>query len=61
VAKALKKVETILDTTRSPRLAKEEEHKHEDKYDDKYALIEFLALVFINTSRAPPFPKLHRV
>jgi hypothetical protein len=53
VAKALKKVETILDTTRSPRLAEEEEHK----YDDKYALIEFLT----NTSVAAQMNALERL
>lgn len=38
VDKALQQVKSILDTTRNPRLAEHEEHK----YDDKYALAEFV-------------------
>jgi hypothetical protein len=47
VTKALKQVQTILDTTRNPRLAGEEEHK----YEDKYALTEFLTNTAIAAQR----------
>jgi RNA-splicing ligase RtcB len=44
VTKALKRIETILDTTRNSRLAEEEEEEEEEEhtYDDKYASTEFL-------------------
>jgi hypothetical protein len=53
VAKALKKVQTIIDITRHPRLAEDEEHV----YDDKYALAEFLT----NTAVAAQMNALERL
>lgn len=54
VEKALAKVKTILDTTRQPQLAHEDE---EHKYDDKYALAEFL----VNTGIAAKLNALERL
>ncbi|GAX14051.1 hypothetical protein FisN_5Lh025 [Fistulifera solaris] len=54
VDKALARVKTILDTTRHPQLAHEDE---DHKYDDKYALAEFL----VNTSIAAKLNALERL
>lgn len=53
VAKAQKHVKKILENSRNPRLAEDEEHK----YDDKYALAEFLT----NTAVASEMNALERL
>jgi hypothetical protein len=53
VSRAMKQAQTILDSTRQPRLAEDEEHK----YDDKYGLAEFLT----NTSIAAQLNAMERV
>lgn len=53
VNKALQSVEKILDVNRSPRIAEDQDHK----YDDKYALTEFLT----NTAIAAQMNILERM